>query len=156
MANYLYGHRAKDGETPTHTIDGVGYIGVVAPDIYTVYTPELQEQCRYALVASHSIWANIPHLAIMESPAVFENGIAGDDCDYVFNKIQSSEVWERTSAFSTVLEGVVWSNYDLYDKDGSLVCSKTDPVPVGGEIDPNSLLQGYLVGCRLRALRGKV
>ena len=28
--------------------------------------------------------------------------------------------------------------------------------PTSQPIDPNSLLQGYLVGCRLRAMRGKV
>ena len=44
---YLYGHVAGEGETPTHTIDGIGYVGVVTPDIYTFYTPELQEQYPY-------------------------------------------------------------------------------------------------------------
>ena len=30
---WLYGHVAKEGETPTHTINGVDYVGVVAPKI---------------------------------------------------------------------------------------------------------------------------
>lgn len=30
---YLYGHVAKEGETPTHTIDGVDYVGVITPKL---------------------------------------------------------------------------------------------------------------------------
>lgn len=30
---FLYGHVAKEGETPTHTINGVGYVGVIAPKL---------------------------------------------------------------------------------------------------------------------------
>ena len=38
---YLYGHIAKEGETATHTIDGVGYVGVVCPDIASVPSEDL-------------------------------------------------------------------------------------------------------------------
>ena len=56
---------------------------------------------------------------------------------------------------------VLWSNYDVLNYyDGEVYstrCAASEPVPVNPPqpIDPNSLLAGYLVGCRLRALRGK-
>lgn len=52
---YFYGRVAQDGEEVPdwcikRTINGVDCIGVIRPDIYTVYTPELQEQYPYASI----------------------------------------------------------------------------------------------------------
>ena len=47
---YLYAHKAHEDETPTHTIDGVEYVGVITPDIFTVYTPELQKDYPFAAI----------------------------------------------------------------------------------------------------------
>ncbi len=49
---------------------------------------------------------------------------------------------------------VIWSNYDIVGEDGTVYLAASAPIPVN-PIDPNSLVQGYLVGCRLRAMRGK-
>lgn len=70
---------------------------------------------------------------------------------------------------------LTWSNYDVLDyTTGEIKLAASYPIDTetGEEvtdyglyhtplnpphpIDPNSLLQGYLVGCRLRAMRGKV
>lgn len=45
---YLYGHVAREGETPTHTIGGVGYVGAVLSDINAVWTDK--EAYPYASV----------------------------------------------------------------------------------------------------------
>ena len=51
----------------------------------------------------------------------------------------------------------IWTNHDILNEDGSLYLAASDPVPVTSAqpIDPNSMLAGYLVGCRLRSMRGK-
>ena len=50
---------------------------------------------------------------------------------------------------------ILWTNHDIINEDGTLYqAASPDPIPVP-TIDPNSMLAGYLVGCRLRSLRGK-
>ena len=45
-----------------------------------------------------------------------------------------------------MITGVFWANHDLYSgDDNSLIVAASDPIPVP-TIDPNALLQGYLVG----------
>jgi hypothetical protein len=51
--------------------------------------------------------------------------------------------------------GLIWTNHDiLRTLDDTLYLAASDPIPVQS-YDPTALLQGYLVGCRLRAMRGK-
>lgn len=66
----------------------------------------------------------------------------------------------ETSALWGLSGVVVWSNTDVYydtydslgDLAGTLYLAASTPIPV---YDPTVLLQGYLVGCRIRAMRGK-
>jgi hypothetical protein len=48
----------------------------------------------------------------------------------------------------------IWANTNMYYSDGSVYLAASDPIPVP-TYDPDALLQGHLVGCRLRAMRGK-
>ena len=38
LIGYLYGHITKEGETPTHTINGINYTGIVLPRLLEITT----------------------------------------------------------------------------------------------------------------------
>ena len=53
----------------------------------------------------------------------------------------------------------VWASFDVLSTTGDLLLAASDPIPVGGatpDLDPTSMLQGWLVGRRIAAQRGKV
>lgn len=50
--------------------------------------------------------------------------------------------------------GIIWSSVDIVNEDGSLHHAASAPVPVNG-IDHTAIIQGWLVGKRLAAMRGK-
>ena len=54
---FLYGHVAKEGETPTHTINGVGYVGVVAPKLPDLPDKYKEYTCAYVTKAGGVIFA---------------------------------------------------------------------------------------------------
>ncbi len=137
---YLYGHVAKEGETPTHTINGVDYVGAVLPDIYTVYTPELQETHPFA-VMWHEESRN-KYYAVVSSEPLTPINVGSYGTGFQPNRLTSVE--------STVTDGnwaefesnqyiggigygrwpIIWCNYDLINEDGSLFLAATVPVPV--------------------------
>ncbi len=43
----------------------------------------------------------------------------------------------------------------MADEENEVVTTVEEETEATNPIDPNSLVQGYLVGCRLRAMRGK-
>ena len=49
---------------------------------------------------------------------------------------------------------IVWTNTDILNEDGSLYLAASTPVPVSG-IGHKSMVQGWLVGKRLAAMRGQ-
>jgi hypothetical protein len=68
------------------------------------------------------------------------------------------ELWEHKGNFPLLYNGLdscswVWANTDILDKEsGNVYLAASEPVPV---TDHNALTQGWIVGKRLAAQRGK-
>lgn len=53
-------------------------------------------------------------------------------------------------------ETLLWTNTDILHEDNTVFFAASDPIPVvTPEIDPTSMLQGWIVGRRIAAQRGK-
>lgn len=59
---------------------------------------------------------------------------------------------DKYGGYTDYLSNVKWSSIDLYAYDGSLYLAASDPVPV---TDHNAITQGWIVGKRLAAQRGR-
>lgn len=78
------------------------------------------------------------------------------------SKRESDEQWS-TTAYTERIGGdtqyatVIWSNYDIYNEDGTLYLSASEPVPVvtydGVDLNRTSYLLGRLFGRRIKAQR---
>ena len=62
------------------------------------------------------------------------------------------ELKQPTSTSSPYINYAIWANTDIYNPDGTLYLAASEPVPV---TDHNALVQGWIVGKRLAAMRGK-
>ena len=83
---YLYGNIAKKFETPTHTINGVDYVGAVLPDIQAVYTPELQKEYPYVVLdhiylseAAYGAGQRTARMLISNNPFLYRSVSATDN-----------------------------------------------------------------------------
>lgn len=132
---FLYGHVAKDGETPTHIINGVGYVGVVAPEL-----PERdREAYPYITITTYN---NIPYYAYATPDKCyvldFKTGLysAFSDGDALRAKLDKDiGIWKPAYDSEATEEGwtesdarldedleyngkpitpIVWSNHDIY------------------------------------------
>lgn len=85
------------------------------------------------------------------------NANSGATLTAQFRYVVGNDVWDE-GPHTSIGCYPIWSNFDLYYPDnyqsnpGGLCLAASTPVPV---YDPTALLQGYLVGCRIRAMRGK-
>ena len=136
---YLYGHVAKEGETPTHTINGVDYVGAVLPDIYKVYTPELQKEYPYAfLVHSDGAYTS---LFVMSAQAHMVGSFtlcASSDLEYIGYRMPDGE-WVDNGTVSTTNAGevvnykantMIWANFNVLNDDGTIYLDASDHIPV--------------------------
>ena len=104
---FFYGYEANEYQTPTHTFNGVDYIGAVLPDIETVYTPELQKEYPYAVMErSESIdtgyeGSSLARLLISNNPIWY--------CPYSFGDYKrGSYLLGDTLEFGFVYHEVYW------------------------------------------------
>lgn len=153
---YLYGREAKEGEEYTHEINGTKYVGVVAPDIYSVYTPELQEEYPYAYITQAGDDAedvDLPpeynyacYLQLLHKSAhYFYHSYDGDHCfggdpyikkcpSIVFTKLLADNEWgEGEERHNDFIAGwyrdlVKWTNFDLSLDD--LKVDAIKPIPI--------------------------
>lgn len=136
---YLYGHIAKEGETPTHTINGVDYVGAVLPKLPETDLP-------YAVLRpSYTANGKVLPPTLLCSSAPWTGDALGD---IVFYSTEGTDIikaeydgmaWgEFVEARNEFYEPPVWANHDvlwlgddnnLATADGAdlLAC---DPVPV--------------------------
>lgn len=64
---------------------------------------------------------------------------------------------QNTENFALInVSGIKWSNFDIYNEDGTLYLAASEPVPVGSapEVEPIALTMG-IVGRIVRGLRCK-
>lgn len=142
---YLYGHIAKEGETATHTIDGVGYVGNVLPNIESVYTPELQETYPYALINREDYnrhddgWLYL-YLADQPIEKVFGR-LSVTGANYIVYKVHTyAEVvtqatWEfvksdKADEYAELTDSIwlMWTNTDIYDTGIEVALAAADCV----------------------------
>ena len=143
---YLYGHVAKEGETPTHTINGVDYVGAVCPDIFKVYTPELQAEFPYGFMYRLNLGSRYTYYLIATKNKLYrvDNvGVVtgtGDGFSYLYTAIsgdvngatetQWQEIEVRTNENNNFPHYPRWANYQMTYEDGTPFLEDTAPVPV--------------------------
>ena len=146
---YLYGHVAKEGETPTHTINGVDYVGAVLPDIYTVYTPELQKTHPYVGIYCCGNYFNQYSLLALPQDAYYDYDLAGDDSAFMFEGKPAYDsdimIGETEWPQMELIRGgksvgqipvnqsgyrLIWTNFDVLNEDGSVHTATIDPIPI--------------------------
>jgi hypothetical protein len=142
---FLYGHVAKEGETPTHTINGVGYVGVVAPKIPVV--PEISGGFQNLLIAEDWFWGAPPYYDMYcfpDKPSTFidlngntAHGFPSGAETVVLHSginIDTGTAWnlkEETTDTYCRLPAIIWANYDVLNEDGkTLYLSASAPVPI--------------------------
>ena len=140
------------------------YNGARLTDIYSVYTPELQKSHPFAFVTEnhgnyHLYLSTVPLTRRLDGYQYMERTESGSVIAY---KLKDSE-WQRypendheiTSGngigFWTFIV-LHWSNFDIYNSDGTLYLAASDPVPVT-TINPSALMQGFFVGDAIKRMR---
>ena len=135
---YLYGHVAKEGETPTHTIDGVGYVGAVLPKL-----PEWDTVAYPYAVIGYFI-ASVCHLYYAAEPfttdslgRIAENSIlngGGNISQYKYTIGDSA--WSEEGAYKSTGIEPLWANFALYygskhyEYPNGLCIAASDPIPI--------------------------
>lgn len=136
---YLYGHIAKEGETATHTIDGVGYVGAVLPNIDSVWTDELKKMYKYAYMyldkdtSAYTLVVNsVPIYYIKES----FRGAYLSLMSYFRYKLNGG-VWEFVEKDGVVpiyikeIDDFGWTNFDICTYEGDILyLAASEPIPI--------------------------
>ena len=136
------------------------YNGVELPDIYTVYTPEVQKELPLAVIfdsteggttyGSTSLWL-FKTYEYTESTSYKLAIIATDGCKYCsLEDGLWSEATEYDGLYPTlVFKYLKWSNFDILNKDGSVYLAASEPIPIYPP-NPTAMLMGYMVGQAIR------
>jgi hypothetical protein len=91
--------------------------------------------------------ADYPHFNV----GVFdhENGSWGNRyyAEYTFNILGEPNCWHILNQNAYVASTVIWSNYNIFDEDGTVFMAASDPVP---QLNPAALMQGFATMLSLR------
>jgi hypothetical protein len=146
---YLYGHVAKEGETPTHTINGVGYVGAVLPKL----TDRDKEKYPYVCIGICTVSpryvdcfavASVAPLWSKKSTSLTHGLYFSSPCLRIFEYLygssykepwpaweETNEAWEIAGNFGfSERNYIFWANHDIYWDDGNLLCAASVPIPV--------------------------
>ena len=105
------------------------------PDIYKVYTKELQEQYPYVFIMEKPrIIPQEETLYITADPTMLYHN-TGFNVGYNYkSSYVTGEGWqewvEATEGASVADSNIQWANFDLLNEDGSIYLPKSDPIPV--------------------------
>ena len=154
---YLYGHVAKEGETftnntPKYTIAGTEYYGYILPNIYDVYTPELQAEYPYAVICN---MYTFPTLILSKDKAYYGDRPEADmngylviyrlptPCDvkitipnecHLGEQFVEGVVWrdfdDLHMDISDHLCDVLWANHEIRTTDNQVRLPYIDPIPI--------------------------
>lgn len=139
---YLYGRVAAANETVNAYIGEVGYVGAVLPPLPARDKVTYPYACMFRLSSPGPLYFSTNPLLYKKNK--YETGI------YIGENITTTlQYGLRKGAFYGPVEytgnpgksviassdtsydfSPFWSNYDLYNVDGSLHCTATDPIPV--------------------------
>ena len=157
---FLYGRVAKEGETPTHTIDGVDYVGAVLQDIDDLWTDK--ETYPYAVILEcndflYSEGLRYVMLMIGEVPfRIVKNKTGGTDIygtyengKYLFKKYYCMTYTTTGDTYKPWYGGnsgdptgfelsdkmnrytCWWTSHNLYNEDDTVYMSQSlEPIPI--------------------------
>jgi hypothetical protein len=143
---YLYGHVAKEGETPTHTINGVGYVGVVAPGLPVVDGYDYMAISRFVSNGVTTYTADFTTVKLVSNEVAFGYRIGFDNSIYAEGYLGqyrlSESKWEQlaidmtidTSSdffkYDTENDHLIWTNHDIVNEDGTVYLAAIEPIPI--------------------------
>lgn len=180
MGNFLYGHVAKEGETPTHTIAGVDYVGAILPALPEKTSDNISLRIVRRVVRDTaflkfdgyyhtSIYAGCTCSVDSNGNLVITANGVGSNTLYpgkmqpVSDTLRSGAVeWSVSNSgswigtYSFPLDELIWTADTIYDTStGELIMSASDPIPVGSapEVEPKSFMAGWRMGQIVRAMR---
>ena len=148
---FLYGHIAKEGEAPTHTINGVDYVGAVLPDINAVWTDK--EKYPFAAVLDWTKgggWIGYALYLLDGIPCVVDgettvlNVTTSTTYACTFDEESASEEGVQIAEWFFAgshepddygspfpwLGDEMWVSHSVYYKSGKLVMEAIPPIPV--------------------------
>lgn len=129
---FLYGHVAKEGETPTHTINGVEYVGEILPEVQKthayVYIGTLD-----VLGNTYCAWYASEYPFYMDSVGCTTEGYGSILSGAVRTPIHAGSEWDCTDiSWDANNHGglPIWANHDILSEDGAVYLAASDPIPV--------------------------
>jgi hypothetical protein len=131
LQNLPYGHAyIKTSETFGYTLTSISapYVAV-GDNLYILPVEKYPTYSHEHYYAKDGVWTLMRRGTEIENSGLDGNGISG-------------------------LSSVLWANTDIADENGAVIFAASVPVPVT-ETDHNALTQGWIVGKRLAAQRGK-
>ena len=142
IPKFLYGHIAKEGDTPTHTINGVDYVGEVLPAL-----PEWDRK-TYPYAAIGRGWPLATTYLLLVSTVPFARKVESNGIEYTMTSVEGSTglscrlytqhdtevlnewiIREITYTNQVVNQGF-WSNHDILKEDGTVYLAASEPIPV--------------------------
>lgn len=136
------------------------YNGIELPDINEVWTDK--ETYPYALIRWSTeddyylltVSANKAHYGPIVDWLFCSNLVPYVQYKHLEHWEDKRVISESTGIWPKDKMPVVWSNYDVLNRDGTVYLKASEPIPVGGTpIDPTSMLMGWLVGRQIAGIR---
>lgn len=99
------------------------YNGVRLPDISTVWD---KTAYPYAMITNPSDTSTYNLVLTPSSITVTEDGVGGSWSGKRYKIVDG--VWTSVTGMGSGI--VIWANYDVYNRNGTLYLAATDPIPV--------------------------
>lgn len=125
---FLYGREAKEGETPTHIIDDVDYVGAILPPL-----PEWDKTAYPYAFLVEDYFGEAYHMFLTAEPTYHYN--TAGNWSVSFEKAYQYAPATGWSDYDTTINGVVpdvinWANFDLMSEDEKVYLEGTEPIPI--------------------------
>ena len=136
---YLYGHVAKEGETPTHTINGVDYVGAVLPECaLPKWSNEIYPYLYIGYKADYPDYLPNKETIIAcayQSPRKFVEKSYGLIVENNNNPQEKCFVKDLTTWIEDTEDWIYdyypfYSNTNIYKEDGTIYLAASDPIPI--------------------------
>ena len=141
------------------------YNGTKLPDIYTVYTPELQEQYPFAVIGKgifgygdfYTLRAFAENAYYFSNNASFGGSSDGTPVPAFTSTLNAGDTaWGEPKFLensNAAQAGTVWTNFDWVRANGNIFMAASTPVPVP-VLNPSVLMQGFMMGDAVKRMRG--
>lgn len=139
------------------------YNGVELPTLPGDYPVLLIHRHKFGSITPHTLYAADSLVYRENTDGTYDVGLSNVLGEWRYVPESSVDgVWEQQETpsinpfwlASVDNDNLFWTNTDILDKDGTVVLAASEPVPVT-DTDHNALIQGWIVGKRLAAQRGR-